>query len=488
MKFISWTRPIAFVSLCFMACSSLSAQSIGFSSQSTTGNTIGAATPNKPVHVYYSDPVKGTKNGDGSAARPWGSLSSMISQGLINGQDNTTGVVHAGDLVYLLSGDHGTIYLDNYHGKFVNTDFITIQAAPNNVPVIDQIIASNVSKWVFRGITISQLNPLGGQYFFLVRVSGSKNMIFDSNTVCSIADASKWTPANWASLAVFSGMSFDCTSATITNNVVKNVENGISISGDGIILKSNVVDSFANDGIDFTASNAIIQNNSVTNHYGQWNDGYHHDGMQGWTNNGLITNNVLIDSNIIMASTGAYPTIPPEPTGAGNDYLQGLSIFDGTWNNLTITNNLVVACAYHGLSMYGISNSVIANNTVINESSDPNAATWLGVFAHSGLPISNVIVRNNIANNFQLSSQGVIDDHNIALTGNNVWSNAKTETIVTDPTKIFVKYQKPTAGYDFHLISGSPAIGAGTSTYAPKLDITGKTRNTRRMDIGAYSY
>ena len=93
-------------------------------------------------------------NGDGSFARPWSTLEAVFEAGLINGQDKASGVVHAGDLIYLFTGNHETIIIDPYHsgGKCLNTDFITIQAAPGNQPKLNQLEMNFASKWVFRGV------------------------------------------------------------------------------------------------------------------------------------------------------------------------------------------------------------------------------------------------------------------------------------------------------------------------------------------------
>ncbi len=481
---ISLIKFVGFTLFCLMVWSLLTAEAVC--------NPIGSSVPMTPGHVYYSDPIKGSMKGDGSKLRPWGPLSDIVAAKLINGQDKTSGVVHAGDIIYLLSGNHGSISLDQYSGYFVNTDFITLQAAPGSAPVLSQLVASGISKWVFRGLTIAHTAvPAGNRGYFLSRFIGCDNILFDSNTIYSQADVSKWKPSDWASLSAVSGLAFDGTSSTIINNTVRNVEAGIGISGDGLILKNNVVDYFADDGINFTSSNSIIQSNTVTNHYGLWNNGGHHDGMQGWTIGGVVTSNVIIDSNVIVASTGVYPTIPVQPTGGADDYLQGLSIFDGTWTNLTLTNNVVAARgAYHGLSMYGISDSIIANNTVVNQPGVESGIVWLGVFNNrvSGAAPVNVVVRNNIANSFVLAPTGVVDDHNIALTSSNGWSGVASETVVSNPRKVFVNYPASNGAYDFRLVKGSPAIGAGSAADAPKYDVVGKLRNANKIDIGAFSY
>ncbi|MEI8018770.1 MAG: right-handed parallel beta-helix repeat-containing protein [Schlesneria sp.] len=483
MALFSWTKTVTFASVCFMFCLSLNAQ--------TGSSHIGCATPKRPVHVYYADPIKGSMKGDGSYSRPWGSLASIINANLINGQDNSSGVVHAGDLIYLLTGDHGNIVLSPNvgTGKVSNTEFITIQAAPGKNPTLQSLNVQNAAKWVFRGLTI-QNPPNYTARGVLVSLTSTENILFDSNIVYSVPNAVNWTPQDWATSSSFIGIQVQTsTSVTVSNNKVSNVEKGIWIAGNSINLFNNLIDYFADDGIDFSVSNSILSHNTVTNHYGQWDDGRHHDGMQGFAYDINVTYaNVLIDSNVILASTGSYPTIPVLPTNGADDLMQGLSIFDGAWDNVTVTNNVVVARNnYHALSMYRFSNSVIANNTVFGQSVNPSVSPWLAVFN----PDSNVIVRNNIANRLIVAQPGVVvDDHNISLTGGsgNSWSNVPSNIVVSDPTTIFVKYQPSTGAYDFNLINGSPAIGAGSAVNAPNYDVTGKVRNPLKIDLGAYAY
>src|SRR5258708_12848247 len=55
-----------------------------------------------------------------------------------------------------------------------------------------------------------------------------------------------------------------------------------------------------------------------------------------------------------------------------------------------------------------------------------------------------------------------------------------TGRIMADP-----KFANAAAG-DYHLQSGSPAIGAGAAAYAPSTDLDGKPRSTTPPSIGAY--
>ena len=81
----------------------------GYFSQDCVTGDPGASTPPAPKNVFYADPIKGsTSKGDGTKAKPWGSLESIIDARLINGGDPTIGKVHANDLIYLMTGNHGS--------------------------------------------------------------------------------------------------------------------------------------------------------------------------------------------------------------------------------------------------------------------------------------------------------------------------------------------------------------------------------------------
>ena len=478
----SWVRPVVFVLFCLIATSTLRAQ--------TASPTIGSATVKRAAHIFYIDPVKGSVNGDGSSSLPWRTLEGVLQANLINGQDNSSGVVHARDLIYLMTGNHGDIHIDPwwYAGKTMNTDFITIMAAPGNKPVFNSLDVSGASYWAFRGITI-QYTPNYNGRGNLVSLESVNNILFDSNVVCSVSNAVNWTPQDWATYSANYGMNVrEATSCTIIKNLISNVENGVYLHGDGILFTQNKIDYFANDGLEFSSSDTIISQNSITNHYGQWNDGYHHDGIQGWNEwDHVSVTNVVIDRNLVMASTGVYPTIPVVPTGVGDDDLQGICIFDGDWSNVTVTNNVVAAGGvYHGMSLYGMTNATVENNTVVSQGG--NNQTWIGIFnSASGASPVNVVVRNNIGNSFGTdATSGVVFDHNISFVS--IGLDCDVGIPVVDPLTVFVKYSPATASFDFRLCSGSPAIAAGSSVGAPVYDFTGKLRNPGSIDVGAYAY
>ena len=421
-----------------------------------------AMPPSHPRHVYYSDPGAGSMDNDGSQAHPWGSLAAIVTAGKLPPSAGAT--VGPGDTVYLLSGDHGAFDVSNAY----NTDFISIAAAPGQTPRLTGITMYGGSHWAFRGLTIQNLND--GGYVIGARMDVD-DLVFTGSTVLSQPDVSGWTQADWRQSAV-SGISASGHCLAITGNDLRNVALGIGVSGTRILVRNNTIDHFGDDGIDFgqgtdagTLGDIEISNNTLTNNL-DIGDGNHNDGLQGWVLNGTTATKVLIDSNTLIAQ--AAPALP----FPGN--MQGISEFDGAWENVQVTNNVVVGSAYHGIALYGAMNSTIINNTVLGNWTASNGdvnETWVGVFDNKdGTPPANVVVRNNIASVYSLASSGVTADHNVTA---------------TDPASLFVAFDRTNYRYDLHPAPSSVELGYGTTSLAPDHDITGAKRPTP-ITAGAY--
>lgn len=467
-------RTLGVVTLVILGTASCGGGSSGTSTSSTSSGGVssgggtnaatvysGCAAPTTPQHVYYSDPVHGSMANDGSQAHPWGSLSAMVAAGKLPPATGAT--VVSGDRIVLLSGDHGSLSLNNA----ANSDFISIQAAPGQTPILSGITIYGGSHWAFSGLTIQKLN--NGGYEFGVRYTGD-NFVFANGTILSQPDVSTWTQADWRQKALYSGVNGQGNCLAITNNTIRNVAFAVGVSGSNVLVRGNTIDHFGDDGIDFgqgtgtgTISNIELSRNIITNNL-NIGDNNHNDGIQGWVLNGTTGTNVLIDSNLVIAQTTALPW-------AGS--MQGISEFDGAWDGIQITNNVVMAAAYHGIALYGAHNSTIINNTVFGNFVAANGdvnETWIGVFDNGGsLPV-NVVVRNNISGLYSLAGTGVTADHNV---------------LTTNPQTNFVQFNRTTFQYDLHPAPGSVQLGYGSTQLAPAYDITGAQR-VPPITAGAY--
>ena len=111
--------------------------------------------------------------------------------------------------------------------------------------------------------------------------------------------------------------------------------------------------------------------------------------------------NILIDSNLVVRQT--------DPQLAFPQYLQGIDAFDEDWTNVTVTNNVVVTSACHGITFSSIHNSLIAGNTVVEDGlfSTPGCVTAIDVggATHEGPLSTDTVVRNNLTSQLNVDTR-----------------------------------------------------------------------------------
>ena len=411
-----------------------------------------------------------------------------------NSYNNITAALKAakpGDKISLMSGNYGGLLLD---GK--NTGFITIEAALGQTPKFTGIgigWQGGASHWRISGVTVSNIS--GGQYQngsfkhdAVVNITNSDNLIFEHNTLFSRPGEFAWqqeigAPSTLATVS--SGIEADQSSCiSLVQNHIFNVFNAITIGGDQVgdhgkyfAVTDNLIDDFAGDGIDHSASHVRILRNRITNSHNICeNKCVHTDGIQGWNwhnKPGQIDTDVVIDSNVIIAQT------KPNLVLASDD-LHGITIFDGSWDGMQISNNLVITSTWHGITAYGVNNLTIINNTVAG--TNAKRRTWIGYSPRKGdLPgtaYHGVVIRNNVALDLPGGGglpPGVEVDHNFRVSG--------TGDFAGD----FAKFDPEHFAYDLHPTKRSDARGQGSGDGAPTTDIEGKLRGPK-VDIGAYAF
>lgn len=382
-----------------------------------------------------------------------------------------------GDTISLMSGDYGELKVTGAN----QSDFITIQAGPGQTPRFSKLTI-NASHWRFTGLTVLGHSPQGA----LVNIVESNNIIFEKNVVASKIGNVAWGPAliekgnpDGISSGIFANQS-SCIS--VTDNHISNVFNAVMTGGDQngdrgqfILINDNAIDNFAGDGIDHQASHIRIDSNRITNGHDICNNQcVHNDGIQGWTWNnraGVINTDVVINNNEIIVQADPKLILPA-------DALQGITIFDGSWDGVQITNNVVVASAWHGITISGARNVSIINNTVAP--ANPKRSTWITYSRGKGTqPPGKIIIRNNVAREIGLFKREPVEgaevDHNLGIKSAEGFSD------------VFVKFDLENSAFDFHPSRRSDARGEGSAEDAPATDIEGNPRKAP-IDIGAYAY
>lgn len=397
-----------------------------------------------------------------------------------------------GDAIDLMTGDYGDLVVNGMN----QGAFITIEAVPGQEPRFTKILVGGqggASHWRLSGLSVSGFST--GRWAngavahkSLVFIANSDNIIFEHNNVHSQAGDFSWQPELAAppdAPAVSDGIGVDQSSCiSLTQNHLSNVFNGMLVGGDQtgdrgkyFVLSENTIDNFAGDGIDHSASHLRIVHNRITNgHDICENKCVHTDGIQGWNwhnKPGLVNTDVVIDSNVIIAQTKPGLALPA-------DDLHGITIFDGRWDGMQISNNLIVTDTWHGIAVGRAKNLSIINNTVAP--TDPKRSTWIKFAADKDDPADmtyNVVIRNNVTRSIAIAQRdanfpGVVIDHNLVLRDGDFEDN-------------FVKFDPEHFAYDLHPTKRSDAKGEGSAEGAPAVDIDGQPRKGK-IDIGAYAY
>jgi hypothetical protein len=488
--------------------------------------------------------------GLGTQAAPWNSLQSVLSARVQSGYtrpllssvpyphvaDGKRGYVadqlgnppvQPGDSIMLMNGNYGDVGIGDYKQQVANPSFVTVEAAPGQTPVFSTLYIRSASKWVFKGIKVQSLWGANNNKFSLVTIGDqgaelpTTDIILENMQLSTADSTDGWTKAQWVAQGRIglwevgspgNGTNGEpyTTCISMTGSHIENVRAAAALVANNSLFSLNQIDHFGDDGIDYGASNLAITHNDLHDNL-DIGDGNHEDAMQGVIGirtPGAAVNhfqNILIDSNRVIRQTDpklAFPT-----------YLQGIDAFDSDWTNVTVTNNVVVTSACWGISYASLHNSKILNNTVVADSlmpmpGDCKPLVSVGDKTHEGPSSNDVIIRNNIANGLSIYNinPNMTMDHNICLTiegkcmiltlvdGKPKWGVYKPgmhgdHNIIggRGASGTFVSFDPAKFVYDLRLRPGAVAIGAGSSTDAPSVDITGASRGSS-IDVGAYQH
>lgn len=424
--------------------------------------------------LFRIDPVKGDPLNDGSPAHPWRSLSDLFESksGKLTasremGGAPRSGQIHGGDVVELMDGEYGDVSIVGFY----NAQFVTIRAAAGQHPVLDSLKINAASKWIVQGLKFrASSQPQGPKRAALIDIgrgasaAAVENVFFIDNDVATVDDTSKWSLEDWVEKPTTTyGLMSGARCATISGNHFHNLRNALSVSGPNSIVSNNLFDNVGNDAIDFSSSHIVIQCNLVRDGRHSPAEPNHPDGIQGWTVNGAINRDVLIDSNTLIH------------IGHETGYdMQGISLFDGEWDGLTVTNNVVVTNHWHGISLFGVSNSIVANNTIVPVL--PNQRPiWIQIGpSKNKRPAANVIVRNNVSTQILVDAVNASVSHNIVSRTVSVKHTGDPDAVGTTNTNVvdplvyleFMRIDIDKQAFDLRPREGTRLLGSGAKARA----------------------
>ncbi len=436
------------------------------------------------AEVFYLDPEAGDMSGDGSASAPWSTLQEVWEAGLIETRTwdelpyeegrtlvpkNAGAPVQPGDTLILRSGYHGVVEITGAY----NADVITVQADTGATPRLGRLQVRSASGWTFQGLSISAEHAPTYETGTLVAVENHNwsgpvsDVVVEDCEIYSMDDVSGWSLQDWNDLPS-NGISVSGTEVTIRNNLVRNINFGISVSGDHVVVEYNTVDSFAGDGLRGLGDYDVFQYNTVKNCY-DVNEN-HDDGFQSWSRgaDGTVGTGEVVGM-VLRGNTILNYEDPNQPF---RGTLQGIGCFDGFFTDWVVEDNVIITDHWHGITLLGARNSRIVNNTVIDLNRQDPGPPWIRIGDHKdGTHSSGCVIRNNLTTDLS-AGEGVTEDHNIIVT-----MDASDQHFV-DPVH-----------HDLHLLPTSEAVDTGSADLAPDRDRDEVHRpQGDAVDVGAYEY
>jgi hypothetical protein len=389
-----------------------------------------AEPPQQGGRAYHVAPT-GSDSNPGSEARPFRTIQKAADS------------VKPGDTVLVDDGVYTYSEPNDCYGKVVVC--VSSGGAPDN-----WVVFRSKNKW---GAKIDGGNGKAGSGF-VVRGGASYVRIQDFE-MAGLANAN----GSAGGIDLFDGGSHFQVIGNHIHNIgrvcanTSNGQNGVFIEADNVLVEGNLI----HDNGRLTPGQQGCQ---PSNDYWKNHDhGIYHDGGD----------HVTIRNNVIYNVKQGW-AIQVFPKSRAHMNILNNTIAFGNRNEGKLGAVVMWASSTGGMK---VSDSTIANNIFYGVNT---AAIWMG--GGSGaepMRFANVRISNNIISNGVL----LYAEKNVDASGLTFKDNLEK----TDP-----KFADP-AAFDFHLRSGSPAIGAGLAMPGVATDYDGRVRpQGGRVDIGAYEH
>ncbi|MDP3594712.1 MAG: right-handed parallel beta-helix repeat-containing protein [Phenylobacterium sp.] len=289
----------------------------------------------------------------------------------------------AGDTIQLAPGTYEGL---QFKGLSFSSN-VTIQSQNPDVPaILNNFEISNSKGLQFNNL---ELAAKGANYESFI-VSKSQNIGFDNVSVHGSMDNNPQNDGQGIGVR-------DSSNIQITNSEFQQLQRGISVSrSSDVVITGNDLHDLRTTG--FVAAEVVgikIAGNSFSNFKPMVND--HPDAIQFLTSGTTtISKNIVISDNVISRGTG--------------DATQGIFLRDQVGNlayeNVTITNNLVVGTGYGGIYVIGAKNLVVSGNELVSNPGKENA-TWVLIKNVAGAVVAdNESIWINYDNVTNLSQAG----------------------------------------------------------------------------------
>lgn len=262
--------------------------------------------------------------------------------------DTTTGLLEAlkaatdGDVIQLAAGSYEKFMIRNIN---IDGNVTIISADPENQAELNGMVVKYSSGLTFADLDFHEVVP--GQHKGF-QVYGSHDIAFDNVKVHG--------PDNLGSGMETSLMMIrESHNVSVSNSEFYNAWHGLSmLNNQNVQITDNSFHDIRTDGVRGGGnSDLLISRNMFTDFYPAEYD--HPDAIQLWTTNTTeVARDITISENLVVRGDGAP--------------IQGVFVRDTfsslPFENLTITDNLVVGGLYNGVAVNGVTSGSITNNIV----------------------------------------------------------------------------------------------------------------------------
>ncbi|TCK07534.1 hypothetical protein [Marinobacterium mangrovicola] len=357
--------------------------------------------------TYYIDPTNGSDENNGSKDYPWKTIQGSIKNSHVAfGKWKLPYNADRPRVVSVSSVESESITLILKPGFYGRLEIIskifekelTIKSEYPYKAVFDSVYIKSSGNIKIEGLTITRSvthDESKHNLFSAVThdwTGPSKNITLKNSLLYSKFGRDQWSVDDWLKFDLVKGIDSDAEQSRYIGNIIINTSFAVTISGKDTLVKENVINGFRGDGIRSIGDDNTFESNVIINSFDV--DENHDDGFQAWVkrNEEAIRRNRLIN-NVIVARTDSNGTL------YSNN--QGIGLFDGMYDNWEIRDNFVVVNHWHGLSMYGITNSEIMRNVVFDPFEDRVGPAEIRVMpAKNGDASANNILRKNCAHNY----------------------------------------------------------------------------------------
>ncbi len=389
---------------------------------------------------------------DGSKTAPWFNL-----QSLINSKE-----VSSGDTIYLFPGHYGVLNIRNIDKKS-ETRIISLES---HKAIFSQITLWSSDYWTISGVKIQKDKFTPAKVRNLLDIeAGAENIVISDSVLESAENTTGWGKAEWNN-GILSGIFSRGSKVKIHNNIVRNINFGISMLGNDSIVTGNLIHDFIGDGLRGLGDNGLFENNVVRDCHSVNEN--HDDGFQSWSvgkdgkPGGGVVENVILRRNLIIGNARKNNSPKCE--------MQGIGMFGGWYKNWVIENNIVVVNHWHGITVQGAQDVRIVHNTVVDLESGKPGPAWIRMTKKKGKSYSGNLVANNLAHSYQFPEGGILQLQN---------------QVIRNPFSLFEDPEK----LDFNLQRGSRAIDAGMDGIGVEVDFFGNPRPSGpKPDVGAIEF